>query len=108
MFSSVDKPASKVTTTHGFDRPIEGMAMTLLCVVDARPAHNSIEWLYDDKPIAQSGNYTINDDGSRLELRHLATKHDGMYTCIASNTLGRGSSVSSYRMYVLREYILSL
>lgn len=80
----------------------QGGTITLQCTVSANPTHTSVTWLR----IVNGQQTTVTIDGSRLTggtvttpsltISNAATSDEGNYICSAANSVGTGSSQTSF------------
>ena len=85
------------------DKPVRGSHITLLCSVDASPAHSSVEWKRNDIIITSSERREFSVDKQELTIRNLLKSDDGNYQCYATNVYGYGVLKEAYFMKVLCE-----
>lgn len=77
----------------------------LQCEIDSYPQSN-IVWTYNDRQISNSNKYSIveNQTSSSLIIQQLQSNVDyGLYTCNASNRLGKNSTTIQLRSKGMHE-----
>ncbi|KAF2362131.1 CD80-like immunoglobulin C2-set [Trinorchestia longiramus] len=70
----------------------EGDDLYFECVVDASPPAYKIVWYHHGMPLAQNVTAGIIVSNHSLVLQRAGRQHSGLYTCMASNIEGDGTS----------------
>uniref|UniRef100_T1JP35 Down syndrome cell adhesion molecule n=1 Tax=Strigamia maritima TaxID=126957 RepID=T1JP35_STRMM len=81
-------PPKIVPFTFQDEHLLEGMLVRVSCVVSRGDLPLTINWLKDSHPIPKDLSITISDFdeySSILSIENVTSKHNGNYTCIASN-----------------------
>uniref|UniRef100_T1JP33 Down syndrome cell adhesion molecule-like protein Dscam2 n=1 Tax=Strigamia maritima TaxID=126957 RepID=T1JP33_STRMM len=84
----VNVPPKIVPFTFQDEHLLEGMLVRVSCVVSRGDLPLTINWLKDSHPIPKDLSITISDFdeySSILSIENVTSKHNGNYTCIASN-----------------------
>lgn len=87
----VDVPLTSYTVDHGND-------VSLSCTVYSLPQHTSVYWIKETERgklvlnHGTTGTIGMTVGNPSLSLKPAATTDSGLYTCLAFNVIGTGSS----------------
>ena len=85
MAVAASKP--EVSILQNDEQPMSGSNLTLRCRVRGYPVP-TITWFKDEKQLSANGRISTNSDGE-LFVKGLEVSDNGIYTCEASNDLGK-------------------
>lgn len=94
LFCFVAKP--KVSKFSFQDNLHEGMRTAVTCIVVAGEGPMGIRWMKDDSPLDEKrldATVIPAEDGfvSTITIKSLSNRHNGNYTCLATNDVATGS-----------------
>ena len=80
---------------------MRGTSFELKCAVDASPPHTRLNWTRNGESFLPGKHYLMSSDKLILKINQLATIDGGLYTCLAENAMGIGTSVLDYKLTVV-------
>lgn len=90
----VEDPDNVTTTIGTRVTVLESSNVKLRCHADGYPTP-TVAWLLNGKPLVPDGNISVDDDSRSLAIKNVKPNVGGEYSCIASNSLGSDSLITT-------------